>query len=240
MGRLNAGTTFSKGEIEEIETLVRQLENAPADKQKGIRAKIRRIGLYWSEVAEGTPYTVQNFHKLINSGIIKVKGTATQMPVAFTTTNSIIHLSQVQKETGRTGSDEYYVVGLCNEALGIEGLQQYKFPFLLGDSGRALPVDVYYPDLKLVVEYYERQHTEEVKFFNRRMTVSGVSRGEQRRIYDERRRTELPKHGIKLLIISYTDFGTTKTLSRNHDSDLNVVKSILKKNGIVVKPNVTA
>ena len=136
---------------------------------------------------------------------------------------------------GRASSDEYYVIGLCNEALGMDGEQQYKFPFLLGDSRRALPVDAYYRELNLVVEYYERQHTEEVKFFNRRMTVSGVSRGEQRKIYDERRRIELPKHGIKLVIISYTDFGNSKTLLRNHDADLAVVKEILKKNGIKTK-----
>ena len=133
----------------------------------------------------------------------------------------------------RSDSDEYYVIGLCNEALGIVGEQQYKFPFLVGDSGRALPVDVYYQKLNLVIEYYERQHTEEVKFFNRRMTVSGVSRGEQRKIYDERRRTELPKHGIKLVIISYSDFGTTKKLRRNHDADLLIVKGILKNNGVI-------
>lgn len=133
---------------------------------------------------------------------------------------------------GRAGSDEYYVIGLCNEALGQVGEQQYKFPFLLGDTGRALPVDAYYQDLDLVIEYYERQHTEEVKFFNRRMTVSRVSRGEQRKIYDERRRTELPKHGIKLVVISYSDFGTTKKLKREHDRDLEVVKEILKKSGV--------
>ena len=133
----------------------------------------------------------------------------------------------------RSDSDEYYVIGLCNEALGVVGEQQYKFPFLVGDSGRALPVDVYYRKLNLVIEYYERQHTEEVKFFNRRMTVSGVSRGEQRKIYDERRRTELPKHGIKLVIISYSDFGTTKKLRRNHDADLLIVKGILQKNGVI-------
>ena len=133
---------------------------------------------------------------------------------------------------GRAGSDEYYVIELCNEALGQVGEQQYKFPFLVGDSGRALPVDAYYRELNLVIEYYERQHTEEVKFFNRRMTVSGVSRGEQRKIYDERRRTELPKHGIKLVVISYTDFGTTKKLKREHDRDLEVVKEILMKSGV--------
>ena len=134
---------------------------------------------------------------------------------------------------GRKNSDEYYVIGLCNEVLGIEGQQQYRFPFLLGDSGTPLPVDAYYPTLNLVVEYYERQHTETVKFFDRKMTVSGVSRGEQRRIYDERRRTELPKHGIRLVILGYSDFGTSKKLLRNHDKDIEVVKIALKAKGII-------
>jgi len=42
-------------------------------------------------------------------------------------------------------------------------------------------------------------------------------------MYDERRRIELPKHGIHLISIHY-NFGTTKKLKRNHDSDIEVVK----------------
>ena len=141
------------------------------------------------------------------------------------------------RSVGRKDSDEYYIIGLCNEALGLEAEQQYRFPFLLGDSGTPLPVDAYYPSLNLVIEYYERQHTESVKLFDQRMTVSGVSRGEQRRIYDERRRTELPKHGIKLVVMSYTDFGDTKKLIRNHQKNLAKVKSILSSNGLKCKFN---
>ena len=232
MGRDNARTIFTKAEFEQIEILVRQLEKAPEDKQKGIRSKIRRIGLYWSEVAGGMSYTVQNLQRLVYSGVIKVIGS--NLPARnVSSINTPAKIStQNTKTTGRSGSDEYYVIGLCNEALGMEAEQQSKFPFLLGDSGRALPVDAYYRELNLVIEYYERQHTEEVKFFNRRMTVSGVSRGEQRKIYDERRRTELPKHGIKLVVISYSDFGTTKKLKREHDRDLEVVKEILMKSGV--------
>lgn len=128
---------------------------------------------------------------------------------------------------GRTKSDEYYVISLCNEVLGMTALQQHKFPFLTGDTGAKLPVDAYYPELNLVVEYHERQHTEQVKFFDKKETVSGVSRGEQRKIYDERRRVELPKHGIKLVIISYSDFGNTKKLRKNHDADIAIVRKIL-------------
>ena len=233
MGRENARTRFSSREMERIEQLVRELEKAPADKQKGIRGKIRKIGLYWSEVAGGKAYTVQNLRMLVQQGTIKVDGAA-YSPSSLDVVKETAP-ARVVRSGGRQNSDEQYVVDLCNEAIGIQGEQQYRFPFLLGDSGTPLPVDVYYKKLNLVVEYYERQHTKAVKLFDRRMTVSGVSRGEQRKIYDERRRTELPKHGIKLVIISYTDFGTTKKLVRDHNADLQVVKRILGQNGIFTK-----
>lgn len=64
----------------------------------------------------------------------------------------------------------------------------------------------YWPGLKLVVEFYERQHSEPVPFFDKpdRVTVSGVPRGQQRAIYDERRRERIPQQGIALVIISST------------------------------------
>jgi hypothetical protein len=133
-----------------------------------------------------------------------------------------------KKGSSRIDSDEYYVIGLCNEVLKMEALQQYCFEFLLGDTGRMLPVDAYYEDLNLVIEYYESQHTESTPFFDNKKTVSGVSRGEQRRLYDERRRTELSKHGIKLVILRYSDFGTTKRLKRdNREHDIEVVRKKL-------------
>ena len=126
--------------------------------------------------------------------------------------------------------DESYVVNLCDEVLGLKALRQYRFPFLLGDTGKALPVDAYYKEKNLVVEYCERQHTEAVPFFDRRKTVSEVSRGEQRKIYDERRREILPKHHIKLVNISYSDFeyDSRKRIIRNHSHDIEVVRTKLE------------
>lgn len=176
------------------------------------------------------PYTVENLHKLISYGVIKVEGTtsvALVLPTVKCTAPAVTEKKAVAGK--RAESDEHYVVGLCNEVLGLTAQQQYKFPFLLGDNGRTLPVDAYYESLNLVVEYYERQHTESVRFFDRKMTVSGVSRGEQRKIYDERRRTELPKHGIKLVVIDYSDFGDSKKLIRNHAHDIEVVRRILEQ-----------
>ncbi|MBP5692704.1 MAG: winged helix-turn-helix domain-containing protein [Bacteroidales bacterium] len=126
--------------------------------------------------------------------------------------------------------DESYVIDLCDEVLQLKASRQHRFPFLVGDTGRELPVDAYYEELNLVVEYCERQHTESVPLFDKRITVSGISRGEQRRLYDQRRREVLPKHGIKLVNISYSDFifDSSKRINREHNRDIAIVKKILK------------
>lgn len=131
--------------------------------------------------------------------------------------------------------DEFYVIDLCDEVLASKASRQHKFDFLRGDPssnnkrGVELPVDAYYKDLNLVVEYNECQHTESVVLFDNKKTISGVSRGEQRRIYDERRQEVLPKHGIDLVVISYFDFGGSKKLKRNHDHDIQIVRNKLQK-----------
>ena len=82
------------------------------------------------------------------------------------------------------------------------------------------------------MEYRELQHTEAVPFFDKpdKKTVSGVPRGEQRKLYDKRRREVLPEHGITLIEISYFDFmyeGKSKRLVRNKEKDLDVVRNKL-------------
>ena len=106
----------------------------------------------------------------------------------------------------RSDSDEAYVIDLCDRALRHIANRAHRFSFLLGDTGNSLPVDAYYPGINLVIEYHERQHTEAVPCFDQRRTASGVSRGEQRALYDQRRREELPKHGITLVEFDYRDF----------------------------------
>ena len=118
--------------------------------------------------------------------------------------------------------DGQYIIDLCDRVLGRTALREHRFDFLRGDPGGwcrrgvGLPVDAFYEDLRLVVEYCERQHTEAAAFFDRRMTVSGVGRGEQRRRYDQRRREVLPLHGIRLveLHVGEFDHGRSKRLRR--------------------------
>ena len=134
----------------------------------------------------------------------------------------------------RTLSDESYVIDLCDEALGTPALRQHRFDWLRGDArpgkrGVRLPVDAYYPDHRLVIEYRERQHTESIPIMDRRMTVSGVDRGTQRAIYDQRRREVLPLHGIRLVELSFTDFAHDKNkgLCRRREEDLIVIRQAL-------------
>jgi len=135
---------------------------------------------------------------------------------------------------GRASSDEAYVIDLCDEVLRDRAARQHRFEWLVGDPGRAgqavrLPVDAYYAGHRLVVEYREKQHFEPTPFFDRRETISGVGRGEQRRIYDSRRETEIPRHGLRLVVISSADLrhDSRGRLLRDRVSDAVVVRRFL-------------
>lgn len=147
-------------------------------------------------------------------------------------------LNKASATGSRKNSDEHYVIDLCDKVLGLVGSRQHRFDFLLGDPGKTgsrakLPVDVYYETLSLVIEFNEQQHTKAVSHFDKPnvMTVSGVHRGEQRKIYDKRKRTVLPKNGIKVITISYDLFECTRggKIVRSEVEDLGVVKEYLIK-----------
>jgi hypothetical protein len=134
----------------------------------------------------------------------------------------------------RQSSDEAYVIDICDETFGERALRQHRFPWLLGDPSASgarvqLPVDAYYAQHGVVVEYRERQHTEATPFFDRRLTLSGVGRGEQRRIYDRRRADEIPAHGLRLVVISTDDLTADRRvrLRRDRLADSRVIRERL-------------
>lgn len=247
MAKEKGKRVFSLNEIEEIKCLVRQKEYADDETQKLIRRKIRKIGLRWNEVAgRSMKFNLTNLQKLFEIGVLKVEGDlvetyaengydlATPKHKNIIMDNKAIMNDRSLSCKGRKDSDEHYVIDLCDNILGTKALRQHRFEFLKGDTGVSLPVDAYYPELNLVVEYNEIQHTESTPFFDKKMTVSGVSRGEQRRIYDQRRREILPKYGIKLVNISYTDFGDTKKIKRDIAHNRETVEKILKNAEITI------
>jgi len=134
----------------------------------------------------------------------------------------------------RPDSDEHYVLDLCDEILGTAGRRQATFDWLRGDPspsrplGTKLPVDGHWPELGLVIEFQEKQHTEAVPFFDRRHTVSGVGRGEQRRRYDQRKLELISAHGMRLVVIHKAEFTVRgNRIVRLHERDIVIVRARL-------------
>jgi len=132
--------------------------------------------------------------------------------------------------------DENYIIDLCDIVLRSRASRQHAFPFLVGDCGkdgrcRRLPVDAYYQNLSLVIEYRERQHSEPVLIMDKRLTISGCSRGEQRKRYDQRRREMLPLNGITLIEFDYAMFShnSRKRLLRDPAGDERTIRSELRR-----------
>jgi hypothetical protein len=144
----------------------------------------------------------------------------------------------------RAASDEVYVIDLLDELVQEKSQRQHRFDWLLGDPGRnsrrvELPVDAYWPELQLVVEYRERQHTKETPFFDKLavVTVSGVHRGEQRRRYDARRDELIPAHGLRLLVVNADQLvcDARGKLKRERQVDRNVLTALLRRIGIAAR-----
>ncbi|GGV77634.1 hypothetical protein GCM10010228_44770 [Streptomyces massasporeus] len=93
--------------------------------------------------------------------------------------------------------------------------------------------DAYWPGHRLVVEYRELQHDQPVPHFDKpdRLTVSGVHRGEQRALYDARRDTGIPAHGLRLVVVRPADLDADGRgrLRRNREADLAALRKILAR-----------
>ena len=219
-------SAFSRDEVAQIRELLATKTTSAANEQKRIRRRLRELGFYISDFSsDGEGFSQADFDRLVERRVVEIAG---QQATSYIPLRS--HGPPESSSGGLIDSkDESYVISLCDHVIGQAALKQHCFSFLAGDTGRSLPVDAYYPNLSLVVEYRERQHTEEVPFFDRRRTVSGLPRGEQRKVYDQRRRDLLPQHGITLVELSYSDFrhDSRKRILRDFESDLRIVSNRL-------------
>jgi ATP adenylyltransferase len=145
----------------------------------------------------------------------------------------------------RAESDEKYLLDLVAEILAEPDYRwQHRFPTLLGDPGkdgkrRPLPVDGYFPRHRLIVEYWERQHSAPIPIMDQGMTVSGMSRGHQRRLYDRRRQTWAVANGLQLIILDYRGFDTDEQgrLRREPARDRTIVANVLQEAGALKEPD---
>lgn len=115
---------------------------------------------------------------------------------------------QGQELVGRIpGFAKDQCIKLFEKVLRAKALREYAgFDFLRGDPtpkrprGVKLPVDAYFPDYSLVVEYMGEQHFMHNPLMNRR-----PGRREQRPRYQERRLEVLPKHSVKVIRVRYDE-----------------------------------
>ncbi len=135
----------------------------------------------------------------------------------------------------RINSDEKYVLDLLSEILKDEFQWQKRFDGLLGDPGKSgrqtkLPVDAYFPNRKLIVEYRERQHYKSTPIMDNRMTISGVPRGMQRKLYDCRKEDWAKKNNYNFLAISYENLFHNRNgrLKRDKEKDLLILELMIK------------
>lgn len=137
---------------------------------------------------------------------------------------------------GRETSDEAYASGSCDEILSQRGQRQARVDWPPGDPGRGgrthtLPVDGFWPRHALVVEYRELQHERTVLLFDKldRLTVSGVRRGRQRALYDQRRDEQIPAHNVRLVVIKPADLAADRRerLLRDRTHDLPALPAAL-------------
>jgi diadenosine tetraphosphate (Ap4A) HIT family hydrolase len=144
----------------------------------------------------------------------------------------------------RTESDEKYILDLVAEVLVEPDYRwQHRFPTLLGDPGkdgrrRQLPVDGYFPRHRLIIEYWEAQHSAPNPIMDEGMTISGVSRGHQRRLYDQRRQAWADANGLQLVILDHRGFETDAAgrLQRDPARDRQIVAEALHSAGVLNEP----
>jgi len=144
----------------------------------------------------------------------------------------------------RTESDEKYILDLVAQILLEPDYRwQHRFPSLVGDPGkdgkrRPLPVDGYFPRHRLIVEYWETQHSAPTPIMDEGMTISGVSRGHQRRLYDQRRQSWADANGLRMVILDHRGFETDPQgrLRRDPARDRRIVAEALRSAGVLDEP----
>jgi hypothetical protein len=131
----------------------------------------------------------------------------------------------------RVTSDEHYVLDLCDTLLGeaASGTIGSSIGYV------ATPVRGYRltatgPVTASSLSTTNASTYEPVAIFDKPnvITVSGVHRGEQRRLYDLRRQELVPAHGLRLVVIRSTDLaGTGRRLRRDVDHDAPIISNML-------------
>lgn len=167
-------------------------------------AERRPNSVYWYFVREGKEYTPKEPISLISK--------------------------KEQNALNIQNSDEFYLVNLCDELLHHKASRKHTFDTLVGNlhkrgKGRTkLPLNAYYEDLKLVIEFHRKSEA-----------IDKLSTKEQERIaqikyYNQLKKKAILKKNLQLIEINYASFECNKAnkLIRNTEADKHILKNMLK------------
>lgn len=232
--------SYSSIEINILRKLISLRVEASQQRDKSAQTKLRNqmrgMGFYGQEYFGIHDLQLSDFENLIKEERIKISDDN-----YVTESKENLRLAISKKRTnkkGREDSDEFYIIDLCDEVLGLKASRQHLFDFLRGDiskkypRGKGLPVDAYYESLNLGIEFEELHHSKASKFFDKPdvITISGINRSQQRIKYVEKRKEILPKNNISLVFISFHQFELKgKKLKRVKEKDISTVKQILNR-----------
>ena len=137
----------------------------------------------------------------------------------------------------RSDNDEAYLMDLIDGLLGQTGSRRHTFDYLLGDlhqngtTRTKLPIDIYYVDLKLALEFVEDPDKTKANksIRDEKLTVSGMTRAEQRYKYSHRKKNILLiKEKIYLEIpLEKFELNESNQLARIKENDERVLKDLL-------------
>ncbi len=240
--------------VEKINSIIEEYFNENAEVNclavKNIMPAMIKGGAFNKDTRKGLP-----LRKVLNSLLKEDKLSEIPMAYAHKTENSLAWYirrpdtkcdlfdeeavptkKQIALEKHKA-SDEFYVLELCDTILKQISKRQHRFSFLVGDLHKEkhirtmLPLDAFYEKSSLVVEYDPQFIPKEGDEDAERKTNSGVSRSEQRKIYDERKTEVLNKREIDVLRISYSAFDTDDDgkIIRNEEEDTQIIYAMLKE-----------
>ncbi len=135
-----------------------------------------------------------------------------------------------QKILDFKNNDENYLVDLCDKLLGREASRQHTFDELVGNLHKRgkkrtkLPLDAYYKDLKLVLEFHKPLETD-----MEGLDEKEKSRLTQMKYYNKLKKTTVLEKEMSYIEVHYTSFETddNNRLLRNTENDLLVLKGVL-------------